>query len=64
MRTDDVLKFLHERYKKTGWCYITEIEVIKKFEELPKQELNELYKQGKITVHPTIHNYRTIKLKA
>jgi hypothetical protein len=28
MRTDDVLNFLHERYKKTGWCYITEIEVV------------------------------------
>lgn len=64
MYIDDVLKFLHERKKETGWHYISEPVIRKKFGELPKDELNELYRQGKITVHPTVHSYKTIKLKA
>lgn len=62
MCVDDILGFLEERYKETGWHFVTEIEIKEKFGELPKRELNELYLQGKITVHPTIHSYKTIKL--
>ena len=63
MYVNDVLEFLEGRYKETGWHFITELEIKEKFGKLPKRELNELYKQGKITVHPTIHEYKTIKLK-
>ena len=63
MCADDILIFLQERYEETGWHYITETEIKERFGNLPKDELNELYKQGKITVHPTIHSYKTIKLK-
>ena len=51
---DLIINFLTECYESTGWPYIYTARVTNHFGFIPKNDLNELYKENRIEVHDGI----------
>lgn len=59
---DNIFEFITMKFKTTGWNFTRISEIFNHVGYLPKQELNDLYKEGKISVHDGIQG-KLIKLK-
>jgi len=48
---EKILDFMTEIYESSGWPYVAVSAITNLVGYYPKNELNQLYKEGKITVH-------------
>ena len=51
-----IMEFLQSHYKKTGHPYVSVTALKLHLGVMPSNELNELFKENKITVHPGINS--------
>lgn len=51
-----IMEFLHDHYKKSGHPYVSVAALKCHLGVMPTNELNELFRENKITVHPGINS--------
>ena len=58
---DQIISYMQEKYNKTKWPYMYVSEICYHLGQYPKNELNQMYQNEIITIHPGIRG-QLIKL--